>query len=33
VQENAPQFLRRNNWGRRSNGNAVSPKTSAASEK
>jgi hypothetical protein len=33
VQENAPQFLRRNNWGRRSNGNAASPKTSAVREK
>jgi hypothetical protein len=33
VQESAPQFLRRNNWGRRSNGNASTPKTTAAQEK
>jgi hypothetical protein len=33
VQENAPQFLRRNNWGRRSNGSGSAPRTTATSEK
>jgi hypothetical protein len=33
VQESAPQFLRRNNWGRRTNGNDVTPRSRAAAEK
>jgi hypothetical protein len=34
VQANAPQFLRRNNWGRRNNnGDSAKPKTRAAAEK
>jgi len=33
VQENAPQFLRRNNWGRRGNGNDAKPRAQTAREK
>jgi hypothetical protein len=32
VQENAPQFLRRNNWGRRSNGNTATARTQPAAQ-
>jgi hypothetical protein len=33
VQESAPQFLRRSNWARRTNGNEVGSRTRAAAEK